>query len=181
MGEQDIIRWLDNLPQSTGIYSGTQKLATATWKELRGRIPDKFIETSVCYDGIVGIRMKTGKTIRFIMPYEITTDLKFGRLYIDRSVKSEQYFVFAKTIVRSPFVLEQFVFGDVEDLISGGVKARDYYGALKGGWEISTDGYYPYCEVCGYELPSMFEKWPKVCPNCLSEMENGEDEKITCF
>ena len=38
-----------------------------------------------------------------------------------------------------------------------------------GKWEISSDGYYPYCSRCGFEPAKM----TKYCGECGAEMDGG--------
>ena len=37
-------------------------------------------------------------------------------------------------------------------------------------WEICTDGYYPYCPICGQESPSGY--MTRYCPNCGTRLGN---------
>ena len=52
-------------------------------------------------------------------------------------------------------------------------------GAKQGVWRIDCDGYYPYCNQCGYEPPYVSGKDMRTlyCPICGAEMKKeGEDE-----
>ena len=42
-----------------------------------------------------------------------------------------------------------------------------------GHWEISFDGYYPYCSECGYRPTGV--KLMDVCPECGARMESDKD------
>ena len=44
----------------------------------------------------------------------------------------------------------------------------------KAKWNISWDGYYPYCSNCSYE-PDYNEGIQKICPHCGSSMTNYEE------
>ena len=46
-------------------------------------------------------------------------------------------------------------------------------------WEISCDGYYPYCKNCGYEPPYVKETdmRTKFCPECGAEMDETTTRK----
>ena len=39
-------------------------------------------------------------------------------------------------------------------------------------WEISSNGYYPYCKRCGVEPPVRI--LTPYCPNCGAKMENAK-------
>ena len=43
-------------------------------------------------------------------------------------------------------------------------------------WEISCDGYYPYCKRCGYEPPyaSGRDMRTQYCPECGAKMKGGK-------
>lgn len=43
-------------------------------------------------------------------------------------------------------------------------------------WEISSDGYYPYCTNCRYEPPWVGGKDMRTpyCPNCGAKMDGGQ-------
>lgn len=41
-------------------------------------------------------------------------------------------------------------------------------------WEISCDGYYPYCSNCYYE-PNYDDELPTICPICGANMSNVDD------
>ena len=45
-------------------------------------------------------------------------------------------------------------------------------------WEISSDGYYPYCTNCRYEPPWVGGKDMRTpyCPNCGAKMDGGKAE-----
>lgn len=43
-----------------------------------------------------------------------------------------------------------------------------------GKWEISSDGYYPYCSECGEEPKG--GNMTKFCPNCGVKMERAANE-----
>lgn len=48
---------------------------------------------------------------------------------------------------------------------------------IESKWEISWDGYYPYCDNCSYE-PSYSEVLaglPDICPKCRAHMLNYKD------
>jgi hypothetical protein len=44
----------------------------------------------------------------------------------------------------------------------------------KSKWEISSDGYYPYCKECGYAPPG--RNMTKYCPGCGTLMIEEETE-----
>lgn len=40
-------------------------------------------------------------------------------------------------------------------------------------WLINSDGYFPYCSACGYELPRDFDVLTDFCPGCGADMRSG--------
>jgi len=40
-----------------------------------------------------------------------------------------------------------------------------------GEWKINSDGYYPYCSVCGTAADQLTKHLTKYCPNCGARMD----------
>lgn len=55
----------------------------------------------------------------------------------------------------------------VENLI-----AKNWQPVIYGKWEINTDGYYPYCSVCGEEPEH--GKMSNYCPHCGAMMKGAK-------
>lgn len=60
----------------------------------------------------------------------------------------------------------------VEDLDGKTLQTVDRVGR----WEISSDGYYPYCSACHYE-PPIGKRLTKYCPECGAMMAGSEENR----
>lgn len=43
-----------------------------------------------------------------------------------------------------------------------------------GEWKINSDGYYPYCSVCGTAADQLTKHLTKYCPECGARMDGGK-------
>lgn len=46
-----------------------------------------------------------------------------------------------------------------------------------GEWKINSDGYYPYCSVCGTAADQSTKRLTKYCPECGARMDGGADDE----
>lgn len=53
--------------------------------------------------------------------------------------------------------------------------AADVQPAKCGEWKINSDGYYPYCSVCGTAADQLTKRLTKYCPECGARM-GGDTE-----
>ena len=44
-----------------------------------------------------------------------------------------------------------------------------------GEWKINSDGYYPYCSVCGTAADQLIKHLTKYCPECGARMDGGAE------
>ena len=52
--------------------------------------------------------------------------------------------------------------------------AADVQSVKHGEWKINSDGYYPYCSVCGTAADQLTKHLTKFCPECGTRMD-GDD------
>ena len=173
MEYNDVIKWISYLPEQTGIYCHNSKWAKNVFSDLLSFIPKEYVKQAHYKGGIAGINLSGNKSVRFVFPYESTYGLKFDRIYIDSDVEDKKYHNLIRRTIAAHMGEPPTVVWDAVGIIRGGIKANDYFTAE---WIICSDGYYPYCSACGFELPVTFEKYPNRCPHCTAKMSNGESE-----
>ena len=54
------------------------------------------------------------------------------------------------------------------------IKAADVQPVKHGEWKINSDGYYPYCSVCGTAADQLTKHLTKHCPECGARMDGGK-------
>ena len=59
-----------------------------------------------------------------------------------------------------------------EDILRS-IPPADVRPVVRSRWQISCDGWYPYCPVCGAEPPG--REMTPFCPMCRADMRGGEE------
>lgn len=54
-------------------------------------------------------------------------------------------------------------------------KATDVQPVKHGEWKINSDGYYPYCSVCGTAADQLTKHLTKYCPECGARMDGDAE------
>ena len=54
------------------------------------------------------------------------------------------------------------------------IPSADVQSVKHGEWKINSDGYYPYCSVCGTAADQLTKHLTKFCPECGTRMD-GDD------
>ena len=62
---------------------------------------------------------------------------------------------------------------DIQDIINN-VPAANVQPVIHSKWEISSDGYYPYCKICNVRPEN--GKMTNYCPNCGAKMDGNKVE-----
>lgn len=62
---------------------------------------------------------------------------------------------------------------DIQDIINN-VPAANVQPVIHSKWEISSDGYYPYCKICNVRPEN--GKMTNYCPNCGARMDGNDVE-----
>lgn len=52
--------------------------------------------------------------------------------------------------------------------------AADVQPVKHGEWKINSDGYYPYCSVCGTAADQLTKHLTKYCPECGARMDGDK-------
>ena len=60
---------------------------------------------------------------------------------------------------------------DIQDIINN-VPAANVQPVIHSKWEISSDGYYPYCKICNVRPEN--GKMTSYCPNCGARMDGNK-------
>lgn len=56
------------------------------------------------------------------------------------------------------------------------IPAADVQPVKHGEWKINSDGYYPYCSVCGTVADQLTKRLTKYCPECGARMDLGDEK-----
>ena len=56
------------------------------------------------------------------------------------------------------------------------MQATDVQPVKHGEWKINSDGYYPYCSVCGTAADQLTKHLTKYCPECGARMDGGDKD-----
>ena len=64
------------------------------------------------------------------------------------------------------------------DVYVENMPSADVQPVKHGEWKINSDGYYPYCSVCGTVADQLTKHLTKYCPNCGARMDGDKGNNV---